>query len=286
MAYPNVDAPYGFIPQNLIGAQPYAGGTRQLPLGYASPTNIFNGDFVKLGAFGAATGAGLLLRPAVGVATTANQITGVFLGCSYTSPATKQKLWSQWWPSGTQAGDGFAYVADDPDLIFKAVALISGGGIGSFGYGSIGSNIGGVNGVGNPATGNSANGALVGSESAATLPFRVVGLVSETSIAVPVVGSSAALAVTVTSPGGLPRALPPGTDVSYLVPSGQVIRTGSLVAAAAAAGATAVTLNTAPALGGIATPIPAGSTIIFTIYPEVLVKINPGYHSYTTATAP
>lgn len=284
MAYPNITQAYGFLPQNLIGGQSYAGGTRQLPLGYGSPTNIFYGDFVKLGANGAATGAGLLLRPAVGVATTNNQILGVFLGCSYTMPGLKQKQFAQYWPSGTLAGDGLAYVADDPDLIFKAVALISGGGVGSFGYGSVGSNIGGVNVAGNPVTGNSLNGALVGSESAATLPFRVIGVVPDTSIAVPAVGSSAALAITLTT--GLPRAIPPGTDVSWVAPNGQLIRTGSLVAAAAAAGATAVTVNTAPAVGGIATPIPAGSTIVFTIYPEVLVKINPGYHAYTSPTAP
>jgi hypothetical protein len=285
MAYPAVNAPYGFIPQNLIGAQQYAGGTRQLPIQYGEVATINFGDFVKLGPSGSAAGAGLLARASVLGATTANQISGVFMGCSFTSPSTKQKNFNQFWPGGTLAGDGMAYVADDPDLIFKAVALGAGGVVASLGYGSVGANIAGINNpVGTPL-GNSLNGLNAGSESSATLPFRVVDLVKETSISVPMHGSSAALVVTLTDVGGLPRALPVGTDVAWLAPNGQLIRTGSQLVAAAALGATAVNLNTPPAAGGVATPIPAGSTIIFTIYPEGLVKINPGYHGYTSPTA-
>jgi hypothetical protein len=32
MAYPTVDAPYGLVPVNLIGGQPYAGSTRQMKI--------------------------------------------------------------------------------------------------------------------------------------------------------------------------------------------------------------------------------------------------------------
>lgn len=286
MAYPLISQPYGFIPQNLIGAQQYAGGTRQLAIAYGAPLTINFGDFVKIAPSGAAGGAGLLNRASVLGATTNNQISGVFMGCSYTSPSTKQKNYNQFWPGGTLAGDGEAYVADDPDLVFKAVAMVAAGGaVGSLGYGSVGANIAAVNNPNGTVSGNSLNGLAAGSESSATLPFRVVGLVPETSIAVPVVGSSAGLVVTLTTPGGLPRALPIGTDVAWLAPNGQLIRTGSQVAAAVAAGAAAVNVNTPPAASGVATPIPAGSTIIFTIYPEGLVKINPGYHSMTSPTA-
>jgi hypothetical protein len=285
MAYPLIAQAYGFLPQNLIGAQVYAGGTRQLPIGYGAPLTINNGDFVKIAPSGSAAGAGLIARASVLGAVTQNQISGVFLGCSYTSPGLKQKQFSNFWPGGTLAGDGMAYVCDDPDVVFKAVALASAGVVGSVGYGSIGTNIAAINNPNGTPSGNSLNGLLAGSETSATLPFRVVGLVPETSIAVPAVGGSAALVVTLTSPGGLTRALPIGTDVSWIAPNGQIVRTGSLVSAAAVVGATTVNVNTAPAASGVATPIPAGSTIIFTIYPEALVKINPGYHSMNATTA-
>ena len=44
MAYPSVSGPYGFRPVNLIGAQVFAGGTRQLPIQYGYASNIFYGD--------------------------------------------------------------------------------------------------------------------------------------------------------------------------------------------------------------------------------------------------
>jgi len=285
MAYPLITQAYGFIPQNLIGAQNYAGGTRQLAIQYGAPTSINFGDFVKIGISGSAAGAGLLARASVLGATTNNQISGVFMGCSFTSPGSKQKTFSQNWPGGTLAGDGQAYVCDDPDVIFKAVALGAGGVVASVGYGSVGCNIAAINNPLGTASGNSLNGLNAGTETSATLPFRVVGLVPDTAISVPATGSSAALVITITTPGGLPRALPVGTDVAYLAPNGQIIRTGSQVSAAAAAAATVVNVNTAPSSAGVATPIPAASTIIFTIFPEALVKINPGYHGYTSPTA-
>jgi hypothetical protein len=68
--------------------------------------------------------------------------------------------------------------------------------------------------------------------------------------------------------------------------NGQIIRTGSFVTTAASAGATSVTINVATtSLGLTATPIPSGSTIVFTQIPEMLVKINFGIHEYYTATA-
>jgi hypothetical protein len=68
--------------------------------------------------------------------------------------------------------------------------------------------------------------------------------------------------------------------------TGQIIRTGSFVTTAAAAGATSITINVATAsLGNTATVIPASSTSVFTQFPEMLVKINFAVHSYYTATA-
>jgi len=46
-----------------------------------------------------------------------------------------------------------------------------------------------------------------------------------------------------------------------------------------------VTINSAIAVPGSVTAIPAASTIVFTQYPEMLVKLNFGTHSYYTGTA-
>jgi hypothetical protein len=77
-----------------------------------------------------------------------------------------------------------------------------------------------------------------------------------------------------------------GTDVAYIAPNGQLIETGSFVTAAAVAGATSVTINAQPNVLNAGTDIPASSTIVFTQYPEILVKMNllvHGYYSSTTA---
>jgi hypothetical protein len=287
MAYPVVAAPYGLIAQNLVGGRQFVGSTRMLPIYYGYPSNIFNGDFVKVMPVGATQGAGGLSRATVAAAATKNQFTGVFVGCTYTNPVTKQKQFSQWWPASTLAGDALAYVIDDSDVVFKAAVCSATTVMASVGWGSLGSNMGCINNgavASSLVTGNSANAVLAGSEVTTVAPLRVVGMVEETAIAVPAVGSSAATTITLLAPG-LTRAIPIGTDVSYFTPGGVLIRTGALVAAAAAVGATAITINLATAAAGVATPIPALSTIIFTIYPEVLVKMNATVNGYTSDTA-
>jgi hypothetical protein len=288
MTYPNIAAPYGLVGINLVGGRSFPGSTRMAPIQYGSPANIFNGDFIKVASVGATSGAGLVTRAAVTNGSTKNQYTGIFTGCSYTSPITKQKLFSQWWPAGMLAGDGVAYMLDDSDIIFKAAVCSSGVTMASCGWGSIGSNVSMINNVNTASSlvnGNSTNAVLAGSETTAVAPMRVIGLVEETAIPVIMTGSSATTTITLTTPGGLPRALPIGTDVAYVASNGMIIRTGSLVSAAAAAAATTVTINTATASAGVATPIPSGSTIIFTIYPEVLVKMNATVNGYTSDTA-
>jgi hypothetical protein len=77
-----------------------------------------------------------------------------------------------------------------------------------------------------------------------------------------------------------------GTDVAYIAANGQMIETGSFVTVAAAAGATSVTINAQPTVLGSGANIPAASTIMFTQYPEILVKMNLLVHGYySSATA-
>jgi hypothetical protein len=280
MAYPNVSAPYGLQPVNLIGGQPFAGSTRELPIQYGYATGIFYGDFVVLSR-------GAITRAAVSTGTGVNQISGIFVGCTYTNPLTKQKLFSQNWPAGTLAGDAQAYVVDDPDAVFKAVVCSSGTTVASGAYALVGTNLSMIDNTGNANTGNSANAVLAPSDTPVStiLPVRCVGLVEETAIVTTATGSSSGTTITLTGSGAL-RALPVGTDVSYIAANGQMIRTGSFVDTAAAAGATSVTLNAAIAVPGSVVAIPSSSTIVFTIYPEILVKTNLLVHGYySSATA-
>jgi hypothetical protein len=148
----------------------------------------------------------------------------------------------------------------------------------------LGQNFGLIQNAGNVNTGNSAVAALYGaSTTSADFALRAVGLVGETSIQTSAVGSSSSTTITLTT--ALTSALVVGTEVGYIASNGQYVQTGSFVSAAAAAGATSVTINATIAVPGSVTAIPSASTIVFTQYPEMLVKLNFGTHSYYTATA-
>jgi hypothetical protein len=276
----DVTAPYGFLPINLIGGQVYAGSTRMYPIQYGYATDIFYGDFVKVVR-------GSLTRVSIGAATNSNAVTGVFFGCSYTDPVTKDKRFSQYWPASTLAGDAVAYVVDDPDAVFKAAVCSSGTTMASGAYAMIGTNLSAINNTGNANTGNSKNAILAPTATPVTsiLPLRCVGVVPETSISYAATGSSSSTTITLTG-SGLPAAIPVGTSVAYYAANGQVIETGSFVTAAAAAGDTSVTINAAIDVPGSVTAIPAASSIVFTVYRELLVKLNVlthGYYSSVTA---
>ena len=112
-------APYGLKAVNLVGGQPYAGSTRLVKIASGYASNIFNGSVVSVVAAGTVEIVNEL-------GTNASQFPagtlGVFVGCSYTDPSTKQKLFSQYWPTGTVASDAVAYVIDDPDVVFQIQA--------------------------------------------------------------------------------------------------------------------------------------------------------------------
>jgi len=275
MAYPVVSAPYGLLPQNLIGGQVFAGSTRMYNIQYGFATDIFYGDFVVLSR-------GNVTRASVSTGTGLNQTVGIFLGCTFTNPTTKQKLFSQYWPASTTAGDCEAYILDDPDAVFKAVVCYATTAVASAALAMIGTNLSAINNTGSTNTGNSANAVLAPSATpvTTTLPLRLVGLVQETAVDLGTVTySSGTTTLTVSA---LPSALPVGTDVSVLATNGQIVQTGSFVATAANAGATSVVLNQAASF-----TINSGdksSTVVFTQYPEVLVKLNQSLHGYYSAT--
>lgn len=273
MAYPVVNAPYGLQPVNLLGGQVFAGSTRMYPIVYGYATDIFYGDFVVLNR-------GQLTRASVSTGTGLNQTVGVFLGCTYTNPITKQKQFAQYWPGGTLAGDCQAYVSDDPDAVFKAAVCSATTVIASAANAMVGCNVSAINNTGSTTTGNSANAVLAPSDTpvTTTLPLRIVGVVPDTAVSLGQTTYTSISTNTITV-SAIPFALPVGTDVASIASNGQIIASGVFVDTAASAGATTVVLNQPPA-----TAFAASSTIVFTQYPEVLVKLNQGLHGYYSAT--
>jgi len=181
MAYPTVNAPYGLVPINLIGGQVFAGATRQLPIASGYGTAIYYGDVVKFN-----TTDGTIVKETGTATVSANGVVGVFLGCTYTNPSTGQKLFAQSYPSGgVVASDIEAYVADDPDQLFKVA--VTGGSTSTTVTPISGAILGSNMGISQPAanttiSGNSNIGAYNAADSTVfTLPLRVVALVPETT---------------------------------------------------------------------------------------------------------
>lgn len=175
MAYPSVGSPYGLIPINLIGGQVFAGATRLIPITSASATAIFFGDVVKL------TSTGTLDKD---VGTTVATPVGVFLGCSYTD-ATFGKTFRQFYPGAVTAADIVAYVADDPDTLFKA-AVVTGNNsttISAVVRAVVGENAIIAQNAGNTTNGDSRVGVGATTATTATWPLRIVDVIAETQSA-------------------------------------------------------------------------------------------------------
>jgi hypothetical protein len=172
MAYPTVDKPYGLKPINLIGGQPYAGSTRLMSIANGYGTDIFYGDVVKRVSNGT-------VEKDTGTSTATP--VGIFMGCTYTNPSTKQKQFAQNWPAGTQATDAQAYVVDDPDVLFKVVTVSSGTTVAFYGPNLVGENAVLVQNAGSNTTGDSAVGIFGGNTAVtASFPIRIVDIVPDT----------------------------------------------------------------------------------------------------------
>ena len=191
MAYPTVSAPYGLQPINLIGGQVFAGATRQLPI---TPTigngggsinynvAIYYGDVVQLSQANST-----IIKSTLDTdATAVPGVVGVFLGCTYTNPVTKQKTFSQYWP-GFASGvtDAYAYVADDPDQLYKAASVgntvnTTGLVISAVSQVIVGNNATLILNTGSATTGNSKIGVFANAVST-PLPMRVVDGIPDTA---------------------------------------------------------------------------------------------------------
>lgn len=174
MAYPTVSGPYGLKPINLIGGQVFAGQTRELPIASNTAGVINNGDIVRLSS-------GFIVKETGTTTVSATGVVGVFVGVSYTNPSTGQKLFANAYPGSIVASDIVAYVVDDPDALFQVA--VTGGATSTTITPISGTILGNNMAISQPSTnttisGNSNIGAYdSGSNTAFTLPFRVVGLI-------------------------------------------------------------------------------------------------------------
>ena len=181
MAYPTVDKPYGLKPINLIGGQVFAGSTRQRRID-SGASSIGFGDPLKFASDGTVVvTTETTTPPDAGFA-------GVFLGCTFVSSVTGQPTFSQQWTSGTSVKAGTyitAYVADDPNTLFKAVGVSASlvvSTTGGFVYGDVGSNVALVANTLNTTTGDSQQGLLTSSAAVTrSLPIRIVDVVEDTA---------------------------------------------------------------------------------------------------------
>ena len=175
MAYPTVSGPYGLKPINLIGGRVFAGATRQFPIASGYAANVFNGDVVKLVNTGT-------IEKDTGTATATP--VGVFVGCSYTSPALGYTLYSQYYPTGTVASDIVAYVVDDPEALFKVAVTAAGSStMSTVARTAVGNNSVLIQTAGSTATGDSKVSISATTATTATQPMRIIDVVSETATA-------------------------------------------------------------------------------------------------------
>lgn len=291
MAYPLVDAPYGFKPIDRLDGLPYAGATRQIPIANAYNQNLFYGDIVQISN-------GTVVRSSMSAASSPGTAVagtiGVFFGCSYTNPSTGQKLFQQYYPASTAANDIVAYVVDDPRALLKAVVTTqstslanTGTTVGYLNQYYVGSNlymVGGAGGVaGSTSTGNSkqsVSGAVITSGTAgagdrvtSALPFRMVGIVPESAVTVSGTGSTSGSSATVTLAAAVTGLVP---GMQLICPTG----TGTL----AGNYATVINVSTTTLTLNAAVTLASGSALTFVGYPEVLVAWNGNFHSYNNTT--
>jgi hypothetical protein len=154
--------PYGMRPVGVLGGRVNnnAFNSYKIASGYAA--NVFYGDVVKLVSDG-------VVEKDTGTSTLTP--IGVFVGCRFTNPTTKELTFSQLWPTGTVASDAFAYVVDDPFAVFQIQAN------GSLAQTTLGNNAAIVQTAGSTAIGTSKNALNATTNTTDTLPLRIVAFV-------------------------------------------------------------------------------------------------------------
>lgn len=157
-------APYGARPIGTLSANgSFSGKVRHIKIASGYATTIYTGDFVKLVSTGT-------IEKDAGTATMTP--VGIFMGCAYTDPTSKQLTFNQRWPTGTVAADAVGYVIDDPDVLFQMQSN------GSLAQTALGNNSAVVQTAGSDSIGQSKNAISSSSATTATLPLRIIDFVS------------------------------------------------------------------------------------------------------------
>lgn len=163
----NTSAPNGFTYfGRLEGGSPTEGQTTRL---------IANADTAAVGQGDPVTSLSTGYVTASTAGTT--QIDGIFIGCQYLSTAIGRVINTNYWPGSGASGDVTVYLTTDPQSVFAAqsnnTAIV---------FADIGANINFAVGTPNSTTGFSA--ATLDQSTIATtntLPFRIVGLLSDSA---------------------------------------------------------------------------------------------------------
>ena len=168
---PSSATPYGAMPQAGLSCNgSFTGKVRHIKIASAYDTAIFYGDFVKLVA------AGTVEKDE---GTTSMTPVGIFVGCKYTDPNSKNLTFNQQWVADTSASDAVAYVMDDPNILFQMQCD------GTAAQTVLGSNCAVVQTAGSTSIGTSKNAVDISTTATTnTLPLRIIDFVDGPNSAV------------------------------------------------------------------------------------------------------
>ena len=156
---------FGMVPLRKVGSNYNSTAQTQYDIANATASNIFHGDLVTI--------ADGYITP---IATTTDYAVGVFVGCEYTDPVSKQPTFSHYFPANTSSaiGNPVGFVVDDPyaSFMIQADGAVTAGDINS-------QNFEVTLGSGSTVTGNSGFGIKASSRATTTKAVRPIALINE-----------------------------------------------------------------------------------------------------------
>lgn len=156
---------FGMVPLRKVGSNYNSTAQTQYDIANATASNIFHGDLVTI--------ADGYITP---IATTTDYAVGVFVGCEYTDPVSKQPTFSHYFPANTSSaiGNPVGFVVDDPyaSFMIQADGAVTAGDINS-------QNFEVTLGSGSTVTGNSGFGIKASSRTTSTKAVRPIALIDE-----------------------------------------------------------------------------------------------------------
>ena len=162
----SVATPFGASTNGTIVGAAFTNKVTHYKIKNAYGTSIFYGDFVKWGDDNPNT----TVQKDTG--TTSLTPIGVFLGCAYTDPNTKQFTPNQMFTASIAADDIVAYVCTDPFVIMQMQCD------GAADQDDLGKNCAVVQTAGSTAIGRSKNSVDISTvATTATLPVKIIGFV-------------------------------------------------------------------------------------------------------------